>query len=147
MITSESALLDSNILVYCHQALSIFHNQSRTILEKGMRGELALCVCPQVLFEFYTVITNPKRVTNPIGPAEAALEVEKYLKARNIFKVYPKEDILEVALDLLKKYPVKQREIFDLQLVATILSNNVLRLYTYNLDHFTKFKEIEVLSP
>ena len=55
--------------------------------------------------------------------------------------------ILEGILDLLKKYKVTKQEIFDLQLVATMLSNNVTRLYTYNKDDFIKFKEIEVLSP
>jgi hypothetical protein len=40
-----------------------------------------------------------------------------------------------------------KQEIFDLQLVATMLSNNVSRLYTYNKDDFIKFKEIEVLTP
>jgi len=147
MTTSDLRLLDSNILIYSHQALSKFHTQSRTLFEKGLRGELPLCICPQVLFEFYSVITNPRRVTSPVSPKEATQEVERYLRTKNIFSVYPKDDILSIALDLLKKYEVKDREIFDLQLVATMLSNNINRLYTFNHDDFIKFKEIEVLSP
>ena len=38
-------------------------------------------------------------------------------------------------------------EIFNLQLVATMLSNSVTRLYTYNQSDFSQFKEIEVLLP
>jgi len=71
----------------------------------------------------------------------------KYTHSENFLKIYPGSKILEGILDLLKKYKVTKQEIFDLQLVATMLSNNVTRLYTYNKDDFIKFKEIEVLSP
>ena len=50
-------------------------------------------------------------------------------------------------LDLMKRYPIKRQEIFDLQLVATMLSNQVSRIYTFNRDDFLKFTELEVLEP
>ena len=48
---------------------------------------------------------------------------------------------------LLKTYEVAKQEVFDLQLAATMLSNNVTRIYTYNQNDFSKFKELEVLTP
>jgi predicted nucleic acid-binding protein len=42
---------------------------------------------------------------------------------------------------------ISLQEIFDLQLLATMLSNNITRLYTYNQQDFSKFKEIEALIP
>jgi hypothetical protein len=42
MTTSDTALLDTNILVYGHQALSPFHEASRAILGKGLFGEISL---------------------------------------------------------------------------------------------------------
>lgn len=50
-------------------------------------------------------------------------------------------------MNLVKKYEVTKQDIFNLQLVATMLSNNVTRLFTYNQDDFMKFSEIEVLTP
>ena len=50
-------------------------------------------------------------------------------------------------LALLKQYDIRKQEIFDLQLVSTILSNNINRIYTYNREHFLKFSELEVLIP
>jgi len=49
--------------------------------------------------------------------------------------------------DLLKQHEVTRQDIFDLQLIATMLVNHVTRLYTYNQDHFSKFKEIEAMRP
>lgn len=102
MTTYNLALLDSNILIYRHQALSEFHAQTKALLKKGFRKDLLLCICPQVLNEFYAVITNPKRVTDPISPMEAIKEIEKYAKAKNIMKIYPGEDIIDITVDLLK---------------------------------------------
>jgi toxin-antitoxin system PIN domain toxin len=147
MTTSNLALLDSNILIYSHQAHSKFHVPSRDLLEKALKGDLNVCICPQVLMEFYAVITNPKRVTNPVDSKQATMAVMMFLKAKRILKIFPKEDTIDITLNLLEKYSVRDRKIFDLQLVATMISNNVTNLYTYNFNDFTEFKEIEVLSP
>jgi predicted nucleic acid-binding protein len=147
MSTSDLALLDANILVYNHQALSQFHGASRALLERGLRGELRLCVCPQVLLEFFAVITNPRKVTRPIDWNAGATEIERYIRAKNISKINPAEDVLDLTMGLLKKYGAQDKEIFYLQLAATMLSNNVTRLYTYNQGDFLRIKEVEVLAP
>ena len=147
MITSETSLLDTNVLVYAADETSPFHPAAKAIREKGLRGEVSICVCPQVLIEFFAVVTDSKRVSNPRTQEEAQLEIEKYTHSENISKIYPAPNILERILDLLKKCNVTKQEIFDLQLVATMLSNNITRVYTYNKDDFIKFGEIEVLSP
>ncbi len=41
-----------------HQDLSPFHDKARAIPEMGLRRGLPLCICPQVLMEFYASITN-----------------------------------------------------------------------------------------
>jgi len=140
-------LLDSNILIYADQELSPFHIQAKALRDKGVRGEIPLCVCPQVLLEFFAVVTNPRRVTNPLSPSEAMEEVKKYLRAKNILKIYPREDIIERIADLSQKHRITGSRIFDLKLVATMLSNGIRRLYTYNQDHFRDFEEIEVVVP
>ncbi len=147
MTTSETSLLDTNVLVYAADETSPFHPTAKAIREKGLRGEISLCICPQVLAEFFAIVTDSKRVSNPRTQEEAQIEIEKYTHSENISKIYPRPDILERILDLLKKYKVTKQEVFDLQLVATMLSNDVTRLYTYNKDDFIKFREIEVLSP
>ena len=78
MITSEWALLDSNILIYADQERSPFHHQAKALRDQGLKGEIPLCVCPQVLHEFFAVVTNPRKVTYPISPQDAMTEVGKY---------------------------------------------------------------------
>ena len=130
-----------------HQDLSPFHDKARAILEMGLRRELPLCICPQVLMEFYATITNPKRVTDPVTPEQAVAEVGKYATCSWLSTIYPKEEALNITLDLLKKYRVKRMEIFDLQLVATMLTNGVINIYNFNQSDFGQYSEIKALLP
>ncbi len=91
MTTSEIALIDSNILVYATQTFSQFYLPAKQLRDKGIKGELSLCVCPQVLKEFFAVITSPKRVTQPCTSGEA--EIKKYIESKNIIKLSPRDKI------------------------------------------------------
>jgi predicted nucleic acid-binding protein len=112
-----------------------------------LKGELSFCICPQTLTEFFAIVTDSKRVSKPRTQKEALEEIEKYLSSKTILKIYPGPEVIETMINLLKKYKLTKQKIFDLQLVATILSNNVTQIYTYNKGDFSKFKEITVLSP
>ena len=83
MNISNYALLDSNVLVYAADKKSPFYKPSRVLRSSGIKGEILLCVCPQVLAEFFAIVTDPKRVKNPISSKEAIREVEKYLVVSN----------------------------------------------------------------
>jgi len=145
--SNQFALLDSNILIYALDSTSVYHFEARSLREEALKDKIQACVCPQVLMEFFAVITNSRKVKTPLTPQKAREEVEKYLKATNILKIYPSDDILERMLFLLKKYEIKGVQVFDLQLVATMLANGITRIYTYNQSDFAKFGEIEAITP
>jgi toxin-antitoxin system PIN domain toxin len=149
MSTSDDRiLLDTNILVYAADQTAEFHEPSKQLRDRGFRGEVPLVVTPQILMEFFAVVTSPRRVTTPCSSEQAREEVEKYIRADHILKVYPDRAALEQTLELLRQHPeVTRQNIFDLFLVATMLANGVARIYTYNQQHFTRFAGIEVLTP
>jgi predicted nucleic acid-binding protein len=93
------------------------------------------------------VITNPRRVSAPFASEEALAEVEK-------IRALPGLTLLPVPLDvvgrwvaLLRQHPVIGRQVFDAQLVATMLGNGITRLYTFNRTDFERFPGLEVLTP
>lgn len=147
-ISDEPALLDTNVLVYAADAGSPFHEAARRLRDRGFRGEIPLVVSPQVLLEFFAVITSPRRVQTPRSPQEATTEMAKYMRSRRIRTIYPGLDILRRVLALHAQHPqVTRQEIFDLYLAATMLSNGITQIYTYNQQHFTPFQELTVLIP
>ncbi len=147
MITSDTGLLDTNVLIYAADEKSPFHSASTTLRDRGLKGEISLCVTPQVLMEFFAIVTDPKRVAKARDRVDALREVEKYVRAKNVSVIYSQPQTFDQSLELLKEYPLTGQAIFDLQLVATMLSNGVRRIYTYNQADFAKYREVEVLSP
>ena len=149
MTTSdERALLDTNIVVYAADAGSPFHVPAKELRDRGFRGELPLVISPQVLLEFFAVITHPRRVQTPRSPQEATAEMAKYMRSRRIRMIYPGADILRRVLAVHAQHPtISRQEIFDLSLLATMLSNGVTRIYTYNERPFRQIQGITVLIP
>ncbi len=50
-------------------------------------------------------------------------------------------------MELLVRRPVIGGGVFDLQLIATMEANNVLRIYTFNVEDFEVFPELTAVVP
>ena len=74
-------LIDTNVLVYAINTSSSQHEASRRLLEMIQAGLIRGGLVPQVLLEFFAVITDPRRVENPLDPHVALQQIES-LKTR-----------------------------------------------------------------
>jgi predicted nucleic acid-binding protein len=142
-----TVFLDSNILVYAINKKSPYYTSARTIVDTVNKGELRVCLSPQVLGEFYAVITNPWKLERNLSPQEAAGVIERFLLSDAVVKVYPKKSTLKLTLELVKHYQIMALKSFDAQIVATMLDNGVTTIYTVNEDDFAIFEEIKVVNP
>lgn len=140
-------LLDTNILVYARDKDSPFHKKAKDIIHKAIKGELEACISLQNLIEFYAVVTNPKQVQNPLTPQEAKEDIEEYLSYINIKKLSIKESTVRLAIELAEKHRIAKQHIYDTQLVATMIENEVKKILTVNTDDFSIFSEIEAENP
>jgi hypothetical protein len=96
---------------------------SRALLQSAREGSTTLYVTSQILCEFYSVVTNAKRVPNPRSPEAAVLAISGLLTYLHVLPT--PADAVELWLDLLRRCPVKGAKIFDLQIVASMLANGV----------------------
>lgn len=143
---NQLVLLDTNILVYAHNTDVPYHNQCSALRKQGFQGKIPVCICPQILNEFFAIITSPKRVTQPISTDQAVQEINKYLHAKEIIKIQPTPEATNITLSLLKKHQLKSQSIFDTYLVATMISNGINKICTYNARDFERFDSIKALS-
>jgi len=140
-IADERSLVDADILVYAASPALAQYQASRGLLE----SEAKLCVSPQVFAEFYSVVTNPRRVTAPFTPAEARAFIAAVLPRLDVLPMLAA--VVPRWAELAEKHGVTGADVFDLQLVATMLENGVGRIYTFNRDDFDRFGELEVITP
>jgi predicted nucleic acid-binding protein len=62
MMSIEPGLLDANILVYAMDTGAAQHRASLGLLEAASDPATVLYVSSQVLCEFYSIVTNPRRI-------------------------------------------------------------------------------------
>jgi len=74
MTGGEGRFADTNVLVYAALTDDARHAACRSLLRTPDSGRLN--ISPQILAEFYSTITSPKRVTAPFTPSEAIEFIE-----------------------------------------------------------------------
>jgi uncharacterized protein len=126
----ERGLIDANVLVYAMDADAPQHAASRALLEAARDPSKTLYVTSQVLCEFYSIVTNVRRVPTPRSPADALGAISGLLAFLHVLPTPARA--VEGWLDLLRRRPVVGGAVFDLQLVGIMQANNVSRIYTFN---------------
>ena len=141
----EPGVVDTNVLVYALDADAPQHAPSRALLEAGRDPFTTLYVTSQILCEFYSVVTNARRVQKPCSAADALAAISALLGFLRVLPV-PMHTVEEL-MRMLRRRPVIGADIFDLQILATMNVNGISRIYTFNAGDFTGFPEIDVLTP
>jgi len=141
----EPGIVDANILVYAFDTSAPQHLASRALLEAARAGSTTLYVTSQILCEFYSVVTNPRRVSHPRSSGDGIAAIVGLLSFLHVLPIPARA--VEGWLDLLRRRPVSGGAVFDLQLAATMLANGVLHIYTFNTADFSDFMELTVLEP
>ena len=141
----EPGVIDANVLVYAVDADAPQHAASRALLDAARDPSTALYVTSQVLCEFYSIVTNARRVPKPRSPGDALEAICDLLAFLHVLPIPARA--VEGWLDLLRRRPVNGGDVFDLQLAATMLANDVPRIYTFNGEDFEVFPELAVVTP
>jgi len=145
MTSGEGSFVDANVLVYAALKEDVRHAACRSLL-RNPSGHL-LYLSPQILAEFYSTITSPKRVNTPLTAAAAIEFIETLLGHHHIVLLPISADVPARWLSLLKRSDVRGPLVFDFQIAATMLAHGVTKLITYNGADFKSVSEIEILEP
>lgn len=141
----ESVVFDSNILVYGHNSDSTFHHQALSLIKDVLAGNVEGVLTHQNLLEFYSIITDSRRVANPLHPGLALDLVKQYLNSP--FRIIaPNENTVDVVFSLSSKLNIKDGQIFDIYLVATMLSHKISTILTTNIKDFEMMSGIKVID-
>ena len=137
-------LLDTNVLArsiehgHLHQQAAV-----ESMVQLASKGR-ALVVVPQCLTEFYSIGTRP---TNGLGlSSEQALQEIQALRTRLEFRADTPE-VFERWIDLAARHKPRNREVYDMRLVASMIAHGVQEILTFNDRDFGKFAEIRVVNP
>jgi len=140
-------LLDTNILVHAYNRSSPHQQEAAKVVKKAMRGETQACLAPQVLYEFFAVATNAKRVEKPMTTQQAADLCIDLWECNEIEKINPSAIAPIEVFKLAKSQKLNKAEIFDCILAVTAKENQVEAIYTENTADFKDYTFIKALNP
>ncbi len=140
-------LLDTNILVHAYNKSSPNQEKASKILKQAMQGQIQAFLCPQVLYEFFAVVTSAKRVEHPLSSAEAANLCIDLWECNEIKKYNPSEITPIEVFKFVEELNLSKAQIFDCVLAVTAKENNIDSIYTENTADFKPYKFIKVVNP
>jgi predicted nucleic acid-binding protein len=141
----ESGFVDANVLIYSVNEDAPQHSSARALLASATYGSTTLSVNSQILCEFYSVVTNRRRVLSPRSSQEAIQALSEFARVFRVLPTSPQS--FDILADLLRRRPVTGSDIFDLQIVAAMIANGIHRIYNFNAADFQPFSELEVIVP
>jgi predicted nucleic acid-binding protein len=126
-------LLDTNVLCRLADRGHPFHAAAETAVHALRRRGDEPCLVPQVLYEYWVVVTRP------LSDADKALSlwVELFTLLRDERGIYP------LWRDLAARHDVKGKAAHDARLVAAMKRHGLERLLTFNATDFRRFEGIE----
>lgn len=133
-------LLDTNILIYAYDRSSLYHAKAAEIIKLALAGDFEAVVAQQNLVEFANVLTSNYK----ISASSVSQDIENISKDFQLITPLPKT--IHLFLTLIRDLNVKTY-LFDIYLVATMISNDIESLITLNDKDFAGIKGLTVINP
>src|SRR5581483_4400706 len=112
----EPALIDTNVLVYALFPAMPDHVASRTLVDRARAAGANLYVAPQNLVEFFAVVTDPRRVSQPRTPDEALQAIDDVLALPGLGLLPVPGDLISRWSQLIRQSATTKKRAFDTQL-------------------------------
>jgi predicted nucleic acid-binding protein len=137
-------LLDTNVLVYAVNESAPQHPACRRLVEAVKEKSVPGVLFPQILLEFYAIVTNHKRFAKPLDPATAGKQVEALRSFLPVISCGA--EALEILFAKITEGETGSG-IFDAYLAAQMKASGISVVCTYNKAHFVNYRQLIVKYP
>jgi predicted nucleic acid-binding protein len=139
-------LVDTNVLCRLAEVDHIQHSVASLAVRKLHAAGEALCLVPQVIYEYWVVATRPVQ-ENGLGmtPADADGAVDDWLATFDLLR--DERRIFDPWRDLILRHQVMGKSAHDTRLVAAMHRHDIRNLLTFNVADFRRYANIDVFTP
>ncbi|MCL4425358.1 MAG: PIN domain-containing protein [Firmicutes bacterium] len=139
-------LIDTNVWVYAINVDAPQNGASRRFIETVVSTRHEGVIMPQILLEFYAIVTDKRRIALPLT-SEQALEQMKVIRSLCRLVDAGGKGLENLSHIMAGQPGLKGAKIFDAYLVAQMMVAGINRICTYNTHDFKVFKGITPLTP
>src|SRR5262245_21442248 len=103
--------LDTGFLVAVELLEHVQHTPARSKLGGILSSGDQIGIAPQVLSEFAHIVTDPRRLTNPLDMTAAIAIAKEWWTAPEVVQVFPDAEATEQFLDWIGKYSLGRKRL------------------------------------
>jgi predicted nucleic acid-binding protein len=138
--------IDTDFLVAVEIREHPFHHPADALLHSLLADGHDFAIAPQTLAEFIHIVTDPKRMPQPLTMADAIARAEHWWQAEEVVRVFPEGRAVSDFLGWLSSHRLGRKRLLDTLLAATFQQAGVKRLITNNDRDFKVFGSFEIVS-
>lgn len=137
--------VDADFLVAIEIREHPFHPTADALLSSLLAAGAEFAVAPQTLAEFIHVVTDPKRMPNPLTLADATARAEHWWHAKEVLRIFRDGAAVSKFLTWLNEFDLGRKRILDILLAASLQRAGVHRLITNNERDFQVLGSFEIV--
>ena len=138
--------IDTDFLVATEVRDHPFHRGADALLHSLLTDGHDLAVAPQTLAEFIHVVTDGKRMPQPLSITDAVQRAEHWWQAAEVVRVFPDGQAVTDFLVWLMRHQLGRKRLLDTMLAATFLNAGVKRIVTNNGRDFQLVGAFEIVA-
>jgi predicted nucleic acid-binding protein len=138
-------LLDTNVLCRVAERGHPDHAIATSVIDKLRAEGNQLCLVPQVLYEYWVVVTRPVS-DNGLGmtAVDADAVIDLWLELFTLFR--DERGVFTLWRGLVKQHDAKGKSAYDARLVAAMKRHRISHMVTFNVADFRRYREIEIID-
>jgi predicted nucleic acid-binding protein len=142
---NNKIFIDTNILIYASVKQSLFHHKALQKLQNYQQNDFELWINRQVIREYLVVLSRPQTFSHPISNVQLLKDIQYFNNHFNIAD--DNQRITKELTNLITNYSVMGKQIHDANIVATMVANGILDLFTHNVKDFARYSNIIKILP
>jgi len=138
--------IDTDFLVAVEVRDHPFHGPADALLQRLLAEGHDLALAPQTLAEFIHVVTDAKRMPQPLSMGEAIRRAEHWWQAAEVVRVFPDGRAVADFLHWLTRHKLGRKRLLDTMLAAAYHSAGIQRVITNNARDFQVLGVFELIG-
>ena len=124
-------VIDTNLLVYAHRAMTPEHKAAQQALEAAGSRADGWGIATTSVLEFWSVVTHPAASGRPSTPAEARAFIDALVVA-GARLLSPGPALGQRVMDIASRLDVVGARVFDLQIAVTALDHGATEIWSHD---------------
>jgi predicted nucleic acid-binding protein len=138
--------IDTDFLVAAEITDHPFHRQADALVQRLLDDGHDFALAPQTLAEFIHIVTDGRRMPEPLTMVEAVSRAEHWWQAEEVMHVVPGGRAVDDFVGWLRRHRLGRKRLLDTLLAATLRNAGVDRIITNNARDFEVLECLEIVG-